>query len=306
MKSVSSLDCIIEISEKINIQNPSDGIKINCSNIESSPTIDIEIKKSKINNRIHLTCNEKQDIKATINLQIHNNATLEFIDEANYEGATEIQMNTIMRPNAVFELYRFNKFNVSTKNSFVHNCDLQSNCIFRDFNFSNGSKEMSNITKISLNEKNSKYIGSGVVIADSTNCKNQLDISHMSQSAISDCSFKTVSRGKSNVTFKGKVFVNDDCSDTVSSQISKGLVMSDESKINLTPILEINNDDVVCSHGAASGKPDDSVLFYLASRGIEKNDAEKLYMQGFLSEFLNKIENVQMQSKARDYINQNC
>ena len=113
-------------------------------------------------------------------------------------------------------------------------------------------------------------------------------------------------RGKSNVTFKGKVFVDDDCSETISSQISKGLVMSDESKINLTPILEINNDDVVCSHGAASGKADDSVLFYLASRGIEKKDAEKLYMQGFLSEFLNKIENVQMQSKARDYINQNC
>ena len=113
-------------------------------------------------------------------------------------------------------------------------------------------------------------------------------------------------RGKSNVTFEGKVFVDDDCSDTVSSQISKGLVMSDESKINLTPILEIDNDDVVCSHGAASGKPDDSVLFYLASRGIEKKDAEKLYMQGFLSEFLNKIENVQMQSKARDYIIKNC
>ena len=163
MKSASSLDCIIEISEKISIQNPSDEIKINFSNDKNYPTLDIEIEKSKINNRIHLTCNEKLDIKATINLQIYDNATLEFIDEASYEGATEIQMNTIMRPNAVFELYRFNKFNVSTKNSFVHNCDLQSNCIFRDFNFSNGSKEMSNVTKISLNEKNSKYIGLSLI-----------------------------------------------------------------------------------------------------------------------------------------------
>ena len=48
MKSVSSLDCIIEISEKINIQNPSNEIKINCSNDENSPIIDIEIEKSKI------------------------------------------------------------------------------------------------------------------------------------------------------------------------------------------------------------------------------------------------------------------
>ena len=100
MKSVSSLDCIIDISEKINIQNPSDQIKINCSIGENGPIIYIEIKESKINNRIHLTCNEKQDIKATINLLIYDNATLEFIDEANYEGATEIKMNTIMKPNA--------------------------------------------------------------------------------------------------------------------------------------------------------------------------------------------------------------
>ena len=52
MKSVSSLDCIIEISEKINIQNPSDDIKINCSNDENSPVIDIEIEKSECGCRI--------------------------------------------------------------------------------------------------------------------------------------------------------------------------------------------------------------------------------------------------------------
>ena len=210
MKSVSSLDCIIEISEKISIKNTSDTIKINCSNDGNNSIIDIEIKKSKINNHIHLVCNENQDIKTTINIQIYDNAILEFVDETNYGCNTDITVNTTMRPNAEFELYRFNKFKVSSKNSFVHNCDLKTNCIFRDFNFSNGSKEMSNITKISLNEKNSKYIGSGVVIADSSNCKNQLDILHLSQSAVSDCSFKTVSRGKSNVTFKGKVFVDND------------------------------------------------------------------------------------------------
>ena len=108
MKSVSSLDCIIEISEKISIQNTSDTIKIDCSNDENNPIIDIEIEKSKINNRIYLECNENQDIKATINIQIHDNATLEFVDETNYGRTTDITMNTAMRPNAEFELYRFN------------------------------------------------------------------------------------------------------------------------------------------------------------------------------------------------------
>ena len=140
-------------------------------------------------------------------------------------------------------------------NSFNHNIDLSGNCEFRDFNFSNGSQEMNSKTIISLKEQNASYIGSGAVISNSTNAKNELVINHLSKSAKSDCSFKTVSRGKSNITFSGMVFVDKDCSDTESNQISKGLVMDEEARINLIPMLDINNDDVVCAHGAASGKP---------------------------------------------------
>ena len=136
--------------------------------------------------------------------------------------------------------------------------------------------------------------------------QNNLEIRHLSKSAVSDCSFKAVTRGSSNVSFKGKVFVDENCSDTQSNQISKGLLIDEESKINLTPILEINNDDVVCSHGAASGKADEEVLFYLASRGISKSEAERIYIQGFLSEFIEKIEDAEMQAKGQNFINENC
>ena len=157
-----------------------------------------------------------------------------------------------------------------------------------------------------MNEKNAKYVGSGVVMSNSSKCENNLDVRHLSQSAVSDCSFKAVTRGSSNVSFKGKVFVDENCSDTQSNQISKGLLIDEESKINLTPILEINNDDVVCSHGAASGKADEEVLFYLASRGISKSEAEKIYIQGFLSEFIEKIEDAEMQDKGRNFVKENC
>ena len=117
---------------------------------------------------------------------------------------------------------------------------------------------------------------------------------------------QAVTRGSSYVSFKGKVFVDENCSNTQSNQISKGLLIDEESKINLTPILEINNDDVVCSHGAASGKADEEVLFYLASRGISKSEAERIYIQGFLSEFIEKIEDAEMQAKGQNFINENC
>ena len=211
-----------------------------------------------------------------------------------------------MNKNSVFEFFRFNNFKDSTKNTFNHNIELALNCEFRDFNFSNGSNEMDNRTTVLLNEENASYIGSGVMISNSTNSNNDLSIKHLSKSAKSDCSFKTVSRGNSNIKFSGKVFVDHDCSKTISNQISKGLIMDEFAKISLIPKLEINNDDVVCAHGAASGKPDESVIFYLKSRGIPQNEAEKIYVEGFLGEFLDKIPNAEMQEKAMKYISANC
>ncbi len=82
--------------------------------------------------------------------------------------------------------------------------------------------------------------------------------------------------------------------------------MDEFAKISLIPKLEINNDDVVCAHGAASGKPDESVIFYLKSRGIPHDEAEKIYVEGFLCEFLDKIPNAEMQEKAMKYISANC
>jgi len=144
-----------------------------------------------------------------------------------------------------------------------------------------------------------------VVITNSTNCNNSLKVNHIAPSAVSDCSFKTVSRGNANVTFNGKILVEKNCSNSVSNQISKGLIMNEEARVNLIPKLEINNDDVICSHGAASGKPDENVLFYLTSRGISREEAEKIYIQGFLGEFIDKIDNAQMKAKAKQFISQN-
>ena len=144
------------------------------------------------------------------------------------------------------------------------------------------------------------------MISNSTNSNNDLSIKHLSKSSKSDCSFKTVSRGSSNIKFSGEVFVDHGCSKTISNQISKGLVMDESAKISLIPKLEINNDDVICAHGAASGKPDESVIFYLKSRGIAHADAEKIYVQGFLGEFLDKISNTEMQEKAMKYISTHC
>ena len=80
---------------------------------------------------------------------------------------------------------------------------------------------------------------------------------------------------------------------------------SSKTKVDEYCFILRSNDDVICSHGAASGKPDENVLFYLTSRGISRKEAEKVYTQGFLGEFVDKIDNAQMKAKAKQFISQN-
>ena len=297
---------IMELTDNFSIETNSNDLSISHEMINGELKLKITANYSQIPSRIKLISSNRSNLKIKADININENTTLEIIDENDYINDTSFILKSFLGSNSILELYRFNKFQSETNNSFVHTCNLSNGSTFKDFNFTNGSDFANNETKINLNEENAKYVGSGVVMSNSAKCENNLEIRHLSKSAVSDCSFKAVTRGSSNVSFKGKVFVDENCTNTQSNQISKGLLIDEESKINLTPILEINNDDVVCSHGAASGKADEEVLFYLASRGISKSEAEKIYIQGFLSEFIEKIEDAEMQAKGQNFINENC
>ena len=303
---IDSQDCYIEINQDdLVINNKSSQISCKAFEIDENINLDIKVSDSEITPRITFKVLRDEFINLDIKIVLLKQAKLEILDESVYFKGSNIGIHSELKESSSFELYRLNKFNQSTENSYLHKCHLSKDCIFKDFNFTNGSKLMNNETIVPLADEHAKYIGSGVVITNSTNCNNSLKVNHIAPSAVSDCSFKTVSRGNANVSFNGKILVEKNCSNSVSNQISKGLIMNEEARVNLIPKLEINNDDVICSHGAASGKPDENVLFYLTSRGISREEAEKIYIQGFLGEFIDKIDNAQMKAKAKQFISQN-
>ena len=290
------------------IENSSTFISISeVAEFMESKTLNIEVNESKGTQRINLILDNYTDepINLEINLKVNENAKLEFLDESIYSNDSNIKLNTTLYKNSHFELYKLNSYKNKNTNLFYHDCSLLENSSFKDYSFSNGSKENLNKTIINLDDINSRYLGSGVSINNSTNSNNEVEIRHNTKSASSDCYFKTVAKGASKVNFDGIIFVDNHCSKTVSNQVSKGLLIGNESNINLVPKLEIYNDDVECSHGAASGQPDKNTLFYLTSRGISIADAEQIYVEGFLSEFFETIDNVLMAEKAKKFINLN-
>lgn len=101
--------------------------------------------------------------------------------------------------------------------------------------------------------------------------------------------FKGVVDGSSRSSFEGKIFVERAAQKTEAFQLNHNLLLSDEARAYSKPNLEIFADDVKASHGATVGQIDQEQLFYMLARGINKESAKALLVQGFCSEVIERI-----------------
>ena len=90
--------------------------------------------------------------------------------------------------------------------------------------------------------------------------------------------------------FHGRIVVQPDAQKTDSEQSNQNLLLSADAEIDTKPQLEIYADDVKCAHGATVGQLDEAALFYLVSRGIEREVARRMLTQAFAAEVLETIE----------------
>ena len=72
--------------------------------------------------------------------------------------------------------------------------------------------------------------------------------------------------------------------------------------MNANPQLEIYAEDVKCSHGSTTGQIDTEALFYLRSRGLSHDEANRLILNGFVSDILEKINNKEIKSYVDDVV----
>ena len=90
--------------------------------------------------------------------------------------------------------------------------------------------------------------------------------------------------------YQGKIFVKDLAQKTNAYQLSKALLISENSEFDSKPELEIYADDVKCSHGSTSGNVDENSIHYLMTRGLTKKEAVQLLINGFLKEIISDIK----------------
>ena len=112
---------------------------------------------------------------------------------------------------------------------------------------------------------------------------------HEAPRTASDLLYKNSLDDKARTIFSGLIRVDPGAHKTDAYQKVRNLLLSDEAEANSAPGLEIQADDVRCSHGATSGQIDAEELFYLLSRGIPVRTAQKLIVHGFLQEVFDRL-----------------
>lgn len=146
-------------------------------------------------------------------------------------------------------------------------------------------------TQIAFKAEGAKACLNGLYLpAGSQHHDQHTVIEHGVPHCMSEQDYKGVVSGKARAVFDGQVVVARDAIKTEAHQQNKNLLLSLEAEIDTKPQLEIDADDVICSHGATVGQLSEEALFYLASRGISHEEGKMLLIAAFAAENLQQIQ----------------
>ncbi len=125
---------------------------------------------------------------------------------------------------------------------------------------------------------------------------------HQAPNTSSNLLYKNALMDQSKTIFSGLIVVDPDAQKTDAYQSNRNLMLSDEAEANSLPGLEIQANDVRCTHGTTSARIDREQEFYLEARGIKPAQAQELLVFGFFEEVLGKIENEQLHDQLTSII----
>ncbi len=166
----------------------------------------------------------------------------------------------------------------------------QQSSQFSSHSLAFGSKYSRNEIRSELSAQGCECVLNGLYHAGE---RQQVDtfarVDHLAANGISREYYKGIVTGKAKAIFRGISYVHPDAQHSDAEQKNNNLLLSPYAEVDTKPQLEIYADDVKCSHGATVGQLDEDALFYLRSRGIEKETACGLLTYSFAKEITDRI-----------------
>ncbi len=233
--------------------------------------------------------NSRNKINVGKNSELH---VIDFIvNESKNKFVNNVYENVALANNAVYKticiqkgkslgyFHKFSRNQLLTKSkysSFIFPSGLKFNKLDLEFNLE-GKECECNLQAASFLDKD-----------DHQEIKTKMN--HLAPNCKSYQRVKNVLSSDGKGIYQGKIFVRDIAQKTDAYQLSKAMMLSDNSEFDSKPELEIYADDVKCSHGSTSGKVDEEAIHYLMTRGLNKKESTKLLINGFLNEVIEMIK----------------
>ena len=233
--------------------------------------------------------NNKNKITVNKNSELH---TIEYtINRSKNKFFNNTYENIILNENSKFKNI---SIQAGRSEGYFHkflNGSIKSDSKFSSFIFSSGLKFNKQDIKIDLEGKNSDCeIKSALFLNKEDHQEIKTLINHLVPNCKSFQKIKSVLDSNAKGVYQGKIFVKDIAQKTNAYQLSKALLISENSEFDSKPELEIYADDVKCSHGSTSGNVDENSIHYLMTRGLTKKEATQLLINGFLKEIISDIK----------------
>ena len=246
------------------------------------------------------------NINLQLNFLIEKNSSLKIIDlfnDTSEKNFINIFYNFDLKQDAILKNFKLdNSSNKNVKYSF-NNIDQETNSISETFILSCGSEFIKNEINCNLNGNFSSAFVNGIFYLEKQKQHEiRTKINHMTENTKSYQLIKSVLDDESKSVYQGKIYVDSDAQKTDGYQLSKAILLNENTEFNAKPELEIYADDVKCSHGSASGNLDENSIFYLRSRGLNYKEARSLLINGFLLEVIEKITDTQIKNFIKNIL----
>lgn len=259
---------------------------------------------------IHSSDNKSDDNFITnnqVNIHVHNNSSISITE---VYTTSENSNYLIQNPKSCYHLDKSAKCSHTVlhhhNDETVHFADINVQQADDSFYLSSIITAKGKINRTGINIQLSGERASSKVNALQWPTKTEkhdiyLNIDHLSPDTTSESLSKAVADNNGSASFTGNITVTSDAHFSQADLTNNNILLSETAKIFSRPELEIDNDEVKCSHGTTIGKLDSDMIFYLQSRGISLQEAKGILLQSFVSPVLEELETSGISSFIKDF-----
>ncbi|MBC2601394.1 Fe-S cluster assembly protein SufD [Puniceicoccus vermicola] len=194
-------------------------------------------------------------------------------------------------------------FNTRTVSFQLDTNNVDRDTAVRGINLNLGSRRARFENEVRINGAGSDVKLYSLTVSDNDQEFDQRTLQiHNAPNSVSDLLYKNALMDESRTIFSGLIKVAKDAQGTDAYQTNRNLLLNDTAQANSLPGLEIEANDVKCSHGATTGQLDRDELFYFLQRGISKMVAQQLMVFGFFEEVIEQFDNEELEENLRGLI----